>query len=311
MTLLLELCRSPMIERQVLPALGAASALVRNRPQPVPDRHALSVPAGSTARSHRPTEPWCARKSVQVLRPPPRCCSDIDLDRRRRRDLLHHRPERLGQVHAAALHQRAGDRRPRRTAGQRRGSRLRRDDTDCYRRCQPRRLRCQRSTHRHGLPAVQPVPEHDGRRERHVGAGTGQEDVEGRSAAEQAARLLASVGLAGHETTLSRDSSPVDSSSASRSPGRWPWNPASCSSTSRPARWTRSASARCSRSCSDLASKGMTMLVVTHEMGFAREVADRRALHGRGLRRSSAATRAKCCPTPGNRRTRLFLEKVL
>ncbi len=32
----------------------------------------------------------------------------------------------------------------------------------------------------------------------------------------------------------------------------------------------------------ELAKEGMTMLVVTHEMGFAREVADRGHLHGPG-----------------------------
>jgi polar amino acid transport system ATP-binding protein len=33
----------------------------------------------------------------------------------------------------------------------------------------------------------------------------------------------------------------------------------------------------------DLANSGMTMIVVTHEMGFAREVADRVALFDDGL----------------------------
>ena len=40
------------------------------------------------------------------------------------------------------------------------------------------------------------------------------------------------------------------------------------------ARWTRSWSARCSAVIRDLAGDGMTMIVVTHEIGFAREVAD-------------------------------------
>ncbi len=35
----------------------------------------------------------------------------------------------------------------------------------------------------------------------------------------------------------------------------------------------------------DLARDGMTMVVVTHEMGFARRVADRCGFHGRGQNR--------------------------
>ena len=42
----------------------------------------------------------------------------------------------------------------------------------------------------------------------------------------------------------------------------------------------------------ELAAEGMTMVVVTHEMGFARDVADRVAVHGRGRRSSRRATRA-------------------
>ena len=67
------------------------------------------------------------------------------------------------------------------------------------------------------------------------------------AAMEQAACLLASVGLAGFDATTPR-SCPVGRNNASRSVGRWPWNPASCSSTNPPARSTRNGSVRCSGS---------------------------------------------------------------
>ena len=43
---------------------------------------------------------------------------------------------------------------------------------------------------------------------------------------------------------------------------------------------------------------GMTMLVVTHEMGFAREVADRAHLHGRRRHRRAGPADARSSPTP-------------
>ena len=50
----------------------------------------------------------------------------------------------------------------------------------------------------------------------------------------------------------------------------------------------------------DLAREGMTMLVVTHEMQFAREVGDRRGLHGRGPdRRAGSARRRAGSPSGG------------
>ena len=47
----------------------------------------------------------------------------------------------------------------------------------------------------------------------------------------------------------------------------------------------------------DLAADGMTMLVVTHEMQFAREVGDRRRLHGRGPDRRGGRARRTCSTT--------------
>ena len=47
----------------------------------------------------------------------------------------------------------------------------------------------------------------------------------------------------------------------------------------------------------DLARRGMTMVVVTHEMGFARRVADAGRVHGRVASSSSPARRSSCSTT--------------
>jgi ABC-type polar amino acid transport system ATPase subunit len=59
-----------------------------------------------------------------------------------------------------------------------------------------------------------------------------------------------------------------------------------------------------------LAAEGMTMLVATHEMGFAREVADRVLFMDEG-RIVERGTPAKLFSQPREERTRLFLDKVL
>jgi general L-amino acid transport system ATP-binding protein len=60
----------------------------------------------------------------------------------------------------------------------------------------------------------------------------------------------------------------------------------------------------------ELAREGMTMMIVTHEMGFAREVADRVVYidHGRIL---ETGTPAEIFDRPTHERTRTFLSRVL
>jgi polar amino acid transport system ATP-binding protein len=60
----------------------------------------------------------------------------------------------------------------------------------------------------------------------------------------------------------------------------------------------------------DLATKGMTMVVVTHEIGFAREVADTVLFMDEGLVVERGDARA-VLSAPKERRTQSFLEKVL
>jgi polar amino acid transport system ATP-binding protein len=59
-----------------------------------------------------------------------------------------------------------------------------------------------------------------------------------------------------------------------------------------------------------LARDGMTMIVVTHEMGFAREVADRVMLMDEGVI-IEEATPAQFFNNPRHERTKLFLSKIL
>ena len=59
-----------------------------------------------------------------------------------------------------------------------------------------------------------------------------------------------------------------------------------------------------------LAEEGMTMVVVTHEMGFAREVADRVIFMDEGLL-VEQGTPAELFDRPQHERTRRFLSKVL
>ena len=59
-----------------------------------------------------------------------------------------------------------------------------------------------------------------------------------------------------------------------------------------------------------LAREGMTMVVVTHEMGFAREVADRVVFMDQGTIMETGAP-DQLFSSPRNERTRLFLSQVL
>ncbi len=60
----------------------------------------------------------------------------------------------------------------------------------------------------------------------------------------------------------------------------------------------------------DLARDGMTMVVVTHEMGFAREVADRIVFMDEGRIVEEGAPKAFFA-NPAQERTRRFIGKIL
>ena len=60
----------------------------------------------------------------------------------------------------------------------------------------------------------------------------------------------------------------------------------------------------------DLAASGMTMIVVTHELGFAREVAHRVVFMDEGAS-SRSVRRRRCWASPQHPRTREFIAAVL
>ncbi|MDU7051836.1 MAG: ATP-binding cassette domain-containing protein, partial [Klebsiella variicola] len=60
----------------------------------------------------------------------------------------------------------------------------------------------------------------------------------------------------------------------------------------------------------NLASEGMTMVIVTHEMGFAREVADRVIFIDQGVIQEEGKP-GQIFSAPTNPRTAAFLSKVL
>lgn len=60
----------------------------------------------------------------------------------------------------------------------------------------------------------------------------------------------------------------------------------------------------------NLAKDGMTMIVVTHEMGFAREVGDRVVFMDGGVI-VEKGTPEKIFSTPDHERTRKFLNMIL
>ncbi len=60
----------------------------------------------------------------------------------------------------------------------------------------------------------------------------------------------------------------------------------------------------------DLAHHGMTMLVVTHEMGFARDVADEVLFMDNGIAVERGDAR-EVLANPKEKRTQEFLERVL
>ena len=61
----------------------------------------------------------------------------------------------------------------------------------------------------------------------------------------------------------------------------------------------------------ELAAGGMTMLIATHEMGFARDIADRVLLPRRRAGSSSRARRSRSSPSRREQRTQQFLQRII
>ena len=79
--------------------------------------------------------------------------------------------------------------------------------------------------HRHGVPALQPVPAHDGAGERHRGARSRCSGMPRAEAEASALRLLGAGRAWPTRPTRTPASFPAGSSSGWPSPGPWPWSP--------------------------------------------------------------------------------------
>jgi polar amino acid transport system ATP-binding protein len=65
------------------------------------------------------------------------------------------------------------------------------------------------------------------------------------------------------------------------------------------------------RTMRELAQEHMTMLVVTHEMGFAREVAHTRGIHGRWRAHRAGTCRRVLCPAAPRAHAGVFAKHVV
>ena len=81
---------------------------------------------------------------------------------------------------------------------------------------------------------------------------------------------------------IARGSSPAVSSSGSRSPGHWPWSPQAILFDEPTSALDPRMTAEVLAVMSDLAGDGLTMVVVTHAMQFARRVAQTVHVFGDG-----------------------------
>ena len=163
--------------------------------------------------------------------------------------------------------------------------------------------------HRDGVPAVQPVPAHDGARERHGGALHGAPDVEEAGPGSRARACSSGSGWA-----TGRDNYPTQLSGGQQQ------RVAIARALAMQPRlmlFDEPTSALDPELVGEvldvmrgLAREGMTMVVVTHEMGFAREVADSLVFMDEGRIVEAGAPR-EVLANPKHERTQAFLSKVL
>ena len=135
---------------------------------------------------------------------------------------------------------------------------------------------------------------------------------EAKAEAPRARRASCSTGsgLADKVDAATPRSSPAASSSGWRSPGRWRWSPKLMLFDEPTSALDPELVGEVLDVMRGLAEDGMTMIVVTHEMGFAREVGDAVVFMDGGVV-VEPATRARCSTNPQHERTQAFLSKVL
>ena len=163
--------------------------------------------------------------------------------------------------------------------------------------------------HRHGVPALQPVPAHDGAGERHGGAAYGAPEVPQGACREQAPALLDRVGLADK-----RDAYPNQLSGGQQQrvaiARALAMEPQLMLFDEPTSALDPELVGEVLDVMRGLARDGMTMLVVTHEMGFAREVGDTLVFMDEGRIVESGHPR-EVLANPREERTKAFLSKVL
>ena len=110
--------------------------------------------------------------------------------------------------------------------------------------------------------------------------------------------------------TTTRTGCRAGSSSGLRSSAPSPWIPTCFCSTRSPARSTPSSSAEVLNVIRELAAEGMTMVIATHEMGFARDIADRVVFLDEG-RILEEGPPERIFREPTEPRTREFLQRII
>ena len=164
---------------------------------------------------------------------------------------------------------------------------------------------------RHGVPAVQPVPapERDATTsriaQRRVLKRRGKDE-----AVEVARENLEQGGPGGQGGRLPRAALRRPAAARRHRPGAVDGPGHDALRRAHLARSTPSWSATSSPSCANWPREGMTMMVVTHEMGFAREVGDRVVFMDGGVIVEEGDPR-EVLANPQHERTQAFLSKVL
>ena len=133
--------------------------------------------------------------------------------------------------------------------------------------------------------------------------------IKSKAEAEQKARELRESGAL-IRLIIGRQTFPEDSSSVSLSPEHWPWSRISCSFDEPTSALDPEMVGEVLAVMKELAAEGMTMVIVTHEMGFARDVSDRVFFIDEGIIMEEG-TPSEVFGAPKNQRTQEFLNKVL
>ena len=130
------------------------------------------------------------------------------------------------------------------------------------------------------------------------------------AAEKRPARCSTRVGVGNQGPPSTQRSSPAGSSSGSRSPAPWPWTPRSLLFDEPTSALDPEMINEVLDVMTSLAHDGTTMVVITHEMGFARRAANRVVFMSDGQIVEEQAPEA-FFTTPSTDRARDFLSKIL